>query len=311
LPRRRFLQISAGAAVALAGCNQFADAADDKRKARIAELVAAADKIRPLYTPLGKPRPGDWLESHHEDGQTFREYLATKPITPQGARRTIYFQSIGDFTKVQQQIVDDTAAYLAAGYHREVKTLAAASLKDIPAKARRTPEGGAEQILTDHVLYKVLAPKLPKDAAAMIALTAADLWPGEGWNYVFGQASLRDRVGVWSIHRNGDPAAGDKEYRLCLLRTIRTAAHELGHMFSIQHCTAYECNMCGSNNREESDRRPLAECPQCTAKICWATEDDPQQRFNRLAKYCQDRKLADEQKRFERLAAALADQPAR
>lgn len=40
----------------------------------------------------------------------------------------------------------------------------------------------------------------------MIAFTNADLWPGEGWNYVFGQASLADHVGVWSIHRYGDPS---------------------------------------------------------------------------------------------------------
>ena len=39
----------------------------------------------------------------------------------------------------------------------------------------------------------------------MLAITAFDLWPGPGWNFVFGQASLTERVGVWSMARNGDP----------------------------------------------------------------------------------------------------------
>jgi hypothetical protein len=27
----------------------------------------------------------------------------------------------------------------------------------------------------------------PADALAYLALTASDLWPGEGWNFVFGR----------------------------------------------------------------------------------------------------------------------------
>ncbi len=91
----------------------------------------------------------------------------------------------------------------------------------------------------------------------MIALTTSDLWPGKGWNFVFGQARLRERVGVWSLYRNGDPDESEGAFRLCLLRTIKTATHETGHMFSLRHCTKYECNMCESNNSEESDRSPM------------------------------------------------------
>ena len=38
---------------------------------------------------------------------------------------------------------------------------------------------------------------LPKDAFAFVAFTSSDLWPGEGWNFVFGQASMEGRIGVW------------------------------------------------------------------------------------------------------------------
>ena len=63
-----------------------------------------------------------------------------------------------------------------------------------------------KQILTTHVLGEVLKPRLPKDAAAYIAFTASDLWPGEGWNFVFGQATLRTgsacgRSTAWATRR--------------------------------------------------------------------------------------------------------------
>ncbi len=159
------------------------------------------------------------------------------------------------------------------------------------------------------MLTQVLRPRLPEDAAAYIAFTSADLWPGEGWNFVFGQASLRDRVGVWSIYRNGDPEAGPDEFRLCLVRTMKTGGHELGHMFGMAHCTAYECGMNGSNTLEEKDRRPLALCPQCVAKVCWATGAEPAERFRRLAAFCRQHGLGGEGRFYEESAAQLAIPP--
>jgi archaemetzincin len=155
------------------------------------------------------------------------------------------------------------------------------------------------------VLNSVLRPRLPANACAYIALTTSDLWPGEGWNFVFGQASLRQRVGVWSIARNGDPHADDAAFRLCLLRTLKTASHETGHMFSMAHCTFYECNMCGSNNRGEADRHPLTLCPHCLAKLCHATGADPLRRFQELIAFARREGLKPEQEFYEKSLAAL------
>jgi archaemetzincin len=82
---------------------------------------------------------------------------------------------------------------------------------------------------------------------------------------------------------------------------MKVATHETGHMFSIPHCTKYECNMCGSNNLAESDRRPVEVCPECLAKICWATDCDPAERFRKLAEFCREQKLEAEQKIYEKL----------
>lgn len=267
------------------------------------KIDAAMKKVKPLHRKMGKPRSGDWLLSHKEPGQTFNQYLVCRPVMPRGRRNVIYIQPLVDFGEKQRRIVNLTADFMKRYFNVPVKVRKDLSLKIIPAEARRThPAWGVRQILAGHVLDDVLKPRLPKDAAAYIAFTTSDLWPGKGWNFVFGMASLRERVGVWSIYRNGDPA---RDFKLCLLRTIKTATHETGHMFSMQHCIAYECNMCGSNNRSESDRRPVFACPECMAKICWACRADPVERYRKLAAFFRKNGLKKQEKFCHKSIEAL------
>jgi len=271
-----------------------------KGMSRAVRLKRAVETLRPLHQKISKPGPGDWLAHHDEPGQTFKQYVKSRPITPRGKRTTLYIQPIGTFSKTQRRIVNLTAEYMEHYFSLKVKTNAPIPLSAIPPAARRVhPTWGDKQILTTYVLDRVLKPRLPKDAAAMLALTASDLWPGKGWNFVFGQASIRERVGVWSIYRNGDPERSKESYNLCLMRTIKTAVHETSHMFSMYHCTAYECCMCGSNHREESDRQPVYLCPECTAKVCWATRTDPVTRYRRLAEFCRTNGFEEERVFFE------------
>ena len=260
-------------------------------------------QLREIHAAKGKPKSGDWLAEHEEDGQTFAEYRSAEPILPQGKRRVIYLQPLGEFDKDRQRIVRLTAEYLRIHFDRPVKLLETLPPSAVPDSARRThPSWGTRQILTTYVMDRVLLPKLPDDAAAMIALTSSDLWPGKGWNFVFGQAYLRKRVGVWSIYRNGDPSGSAADSRLVLTRTIKTAAHEIGHMFTLQHCVRYECLMNGANNRAESDAQPMALCPECVAKICWATGAEPAPRFKKLAAFCR-REGLEQQADFFQMSA--------
>jgi archaemetzincin len=154
-------------------------------------------------------------------------------------------------------------------------------------------------------MTEVLRPTLPADAAALIGFTSSDLFPDETMNYVFGQANLRERVGVWSLYWLGRPDESDADFRFTLLRTLKIAAHETGHMFSIQHCTKYECVMNGTNSLNETDRRPLDACPECMAKLCWAAGADPRERYARLADFCAQGGLTAEQRFFESSRRAL------
>ena len=267
--------------------------------------AATIERLESLHRPLGDPQPGDWLAEHEEAGQTFDEYVDVRPVTPTGRRSVIYVQPLGEFTPEQRRIIDLSAEYLGLYMTRTVKVTEDLSLSIIPDSARRThPEWGMEQVLTTYVLQDVLKPRLPQDAATYIAFTASDLWPGEGWNFLYGQAMFRERVGVWSIYRNGDPAESEEAFRLCLLRTLKTASHEVGHTFSMQHCTAWQCNMNGRNHLEESDRSPLWLFTECHAKLSWATNTPPIGRFGRLAEFC-DRHGLDEQRDYYEAAAAV------
>jgi archaemetzincin len=264
-------------------------------------------KLAPLARKLGAPKPGEWLYEHKESGQPFLEYLEAQPVRRSKEQSTIYLCLIGDFTKEQQRVLDLTKEYLGIFFDAPVKVTKSLSLEQIPAKARRVhPSWGDKQILTTYVLYDVLKPERPYDALAYLAFTSSDLWPGEGWNFVYGQASTTQRIGVWSIYRNGDPSRSKAEFQRCLKRTLGTASHETGHILTLYHCTAFECNMNGSNHQEESDRKPLHLCPVCLRKLCWNLRVDPVAYLQRHEKFCRQHGFESEAEHYRKSMELLS-----
>jgi len=271
--------------------------------------------LRPLHKKLGAIQRGDWLHLHDEAGQTLQQYQTQPHVDALGTRNVLYLQPIGltESHPIQTTLLQLTAQFLEKFYGLKVVLYDDFPLKDIPEKdskgnrVRRThPSWGDKQILTKYILKEILEPRLPQDAAALLALTPIDLFPAPDWNFVFGEASLSKRVGVWSSYRNGDPTQGNSHFKLCLLRTLKTATHETGHMFGMHHCTAYECLMCGSNHQEESDRRPLEVCPECVGKVVLATGVDPTKRFKDLMEYCEKNGFVTEKEFYERSLQALS-----
>ena len=240
-------------------------------------------RLVPLAQPKPPPGPGDWLSIHDEPGQSYAEFVHDHPRDPE--KRVIYLQPLGD---VQPQLTIEYLRIYFGGL--PVKLLPPEPLSSIPNAARRR-----DQILTTYVLDR-LAKRRPSDALALIALTSADLYPDPSWNFVFGQASLSDRVGVWSVFRNGTPDTPQ-----FLRRTIMTATHELTHMLGVQHCTAWECLMNGSNHQAEKDARPLALCPHDLAKLCFALGGcDLRDRLAKLAAFCRAHGLEEDAAFFEK-----------
>jgi archaemetzincin len=263
-------------------------------------------KLQPLARKLGKPQPGEWLHEHKESGQSFDEYRTANPVLRSERRNRIYLCLVGDFTAEQQSVMDVTREYMEIFFDTPVVIRKRLPLKDIPGSAQRThPKWGDKQVLTSYLRDEVLKPDRPDDALAYLAFTSCDLWPGQGWNFVYGEASLQERVGVWSMYRNGDPARGKDEFQLCLRRTLGTATHETGHILTMQHCTVNVCSMNGCNNQKEADGKPLHLCPICLRKLCWNLQVEPVKYLGRLEEFCRKHGLEDEAEWYRQARAAL------
>ncbi|MDA0767006.1 MAG: archaemetzincin, partial [Verrucomicrobia bacterium] len=230
--------------------------------------------------------PGDWLASHEEAGQSFGQYLESGANKPKGLRTKLYVLPLGGFEEGAGPSLKLLRDYMRAYYHPlEVEMLPAVPTAEVPATSRINQFSRKTQWKSADVL-RWLPRKLPGDAYAMIAVTMKDLYPEESWNFVFGQASIRDRVGVFSFARyhpgwvGGE--AGPETEVLVLRRAAKVLTHEMGHMFGIRHCTFYECNMNGANHLAESDATPMHLCPVCLRKMQHAVGFDPRTRYAKL-----------------------------
>jgi len=270
-------------------------------KKEIKQLRENIKKIEPFFKPMGKPGPFDWLASQTEPGQTFEEYLDADPTKPTKERQKIYVLPLGKFDPKQQKLIEIAAGYLEVFFDLSVVQLPSKPLNPPIANIRVNNATKIRQIKTGYILNDVLKPAIPPDAAALIAFTTEDLYPDEALNYVFGQASLENRVGVWSLSRLDD----NTDEIGFLRRTLKIAAHETGHMFSMRHCTKWECVMSGTNHLAETDSRPIDACPECTAKICWLSDSDQKTRYDKLAAFCRKNNLIKEADEFAKKSAVL------
>jgi archaemetzincin len=295
--------------VLLAGCSQPERVVTNSstapaRDKSVSELSKKKDPLAKFFKPMTEV-VGDWLTHHPEDGETFEEYIESRPTLPTADRNTIYILPIGNFSPVEMKIIRLTAEYMRAFYDLPVVLKDRKPLGNVPKEMVRVQYPNNRQIRTSYFVDDLLPAILPKDAAALICLTSNDLYPGETWNFVFGQASLEKRVGVWSLWRLEKEGGKPVDKNLFLDRTLKVAMHETGHMFSMRHCTKYECLMSGTNHLAETDRRPLDTCPECTMKIAWGMNYPLADRYKNLAEFWRKQNRPDEQKRMLEKANAI------
>jgi archaemetzincin len=240
------------------------------------------------FEPIPVPKPGDWLAEHPESGQSFDEFVRSRPRRP-GARRTrIYLMPLGEFPDGESPPVTTLREYGGAYFAMDVEVLPALSISGRGLTTRTNPITGNRQILTGDVLA-LLRNQLPRDAFCVLAITMEDLYPDPSWNFVFGQASLREGVGVFSFARY-DPAfygqeRGKDYHEILLRRSCRVLVHEMAHMFSLEHCTYFRCVLNGSNHLRESDSRPLSLCPVCLRKLHFSIGFEVAGRYQGLLRF--------------------------
>lgn len=225
------------------------------------------------FEPLPKPGPSDWLANHAEPGQTFEQFVASHPNRPDETRHTIYIQPLGDFTATSSPSLTLIQRFASAFFAMAVKALPAIDITAEHITSRRNPQ---LQLLTRDIL-SLLKRRLPADAYCLMGTSMIDLYPDPAWNFVFGEASLRERVGVYSFARYAD-----RDPKVVLRRSCKVFAHETGHMFGIAHCVFYRCIMNGSNHLAESDARPMHLCPIDLRKLQWSVGFDVRARYEKL-----------------------------
>jgi archaemetzincin len=234
------------------------------------------------------PKPGDWLAEHPEAGQTFDDYAASGPNMPKGSQTMLYVQPLGEFPETKCPSMEALREYAAAYFAMDVSVLPALNIAGNKFSPRINPSTGGRQILTLDVLA-FLKKRLPPDAFCILAITMEDLYPHPSWNFVFGQASIHERVGVFSFARYDPVFYGEeqgKDYReLLLKRSCKVLVHEMAHMFSVAHCIFFRCVMNGSNHLQESDSRPLFLCPVCLRKLQFSIGFDFANRYHRLLQF--------------------------
>jgi archaemetzincin len=270
-------------------------------------ILAAMGRIRPQAHPKLPPGPQDWLAQHKEPGQSYAQFRQQVPKPVIESFSKLRLVPIGPVTEGQQAVLEVVRDMLPVFFGLTLEQDPTVPLESIPENAQRLLLPWEErQLLTPYLLNDVLMRRRQRTDAAVLGITGVDLWPGEDWNFVFGQASLKERVGVWSMARSGDPDESAEARQLCSLRTAKTAMHETAHMFGIRHCIAYECGMNGSNHSQERDRQPLEFCPECQAKLWWTLKIDPARRSSALASVAQKHGLATEAQGFALQAKSLA-----
>jgi archaemetzincin len=257
----------------------------------------ALDPVSSFFEPISAPGPGDWLAAHRERGETFRQFVRSRPNRPDRRRNTIYLLPLGEFEPEKSPDLEDLKACAVAFFGMNVQLLPALSLEDHQLTSRINSSTGRRQYLTGDILG-ILQRQLPRDAYCTLAVTMEDLYPQESWNFVFGLASLRNRVGIFSFARydpsfdGSEPAPGDRQ--TLLRRSCRVLVHETSHMFGMQHCIYFNCVMNGANHLQEFDARPMHLCPVCLRKLFWSTGSDVKERYERLQAAYREIGLPDE-----------------
>jgi len=280
------------------------------------------------FRRIDAPARGDWLDEHNERGQGFVSFTRScMRVRPHAHVRVIEMVPVGPFEALGE---DGGAAalgvlrrYVCAFFDLPCRLASPLPLSDARVADRaRCGDEGQLQLDAGAVTDALRSRRAARDVVCRIAVTLADLYitkDGEAWNFVYGQASLMDGCGVFSLsryHPRGHPvrharaggpatavAAGPSEQlvpaalrqqlsaaelSLMLQRGAKVLAHELTHMFGVRHCVHYECLMCGCNHMAEFDKRPLFLCPIDLRKLQSAVGFDVRERYERLEALCRE-----------------------
>jgi len=239
---------------------------------------------------LKKPQKGDWLFNHQERIQTLADYKNSHPLMPTRQLNKIYLKPIGEFSALEWKQIKLTREYLEKFFQLNTVLQSSVNSHVVPPHARRLNHQH-EQLLATYLRDAVVAMERPKDAIAILGISEMDLYPNDKWNFVFGLASYDKGLAVSSIYRFHQKPLTSKQFNLSLERLLKTASHEIGHMFGLIHCIEANCLMNGTNSLAETDSSIARLCSKCQQKLNFNLKYDNRKRLKELAIFFNRNKL--------------------
>ncbi|CAE7593755.1 AMZ2 [Symbiodinium natans] len=244
-----------------------------------------------FFKPLGQPRRGDWLAEKKETGQTYTTYSRRMkpPMTPTKHTDTILLVPMGSsFSEgIAVKFLSYLVDYCAAFFSGMTLDILDKPLSLAKARKRMNDFNHEQYLIAD--LFEALhsETRSHRKAYCRLGITMEDIYPGEEWNYVFGQAKPMERVGVFSFARHSpffyhglhasqvSGSASHDQQAIWLRACMRTMVHETCHMFGILHCVYFHCLMNGSNGPQDTAGRSSFMCPVCLRKLLLALSYSP------------------------------------
>ncbi|CAF1171316.1 unnamed protein product [Rotaria sp. Silwood1] len=165
--------------------------------------VAVTNKADESFQQVPKPSRDDWLRNHQETGETMKSFecIVLKAV-PHGTYKTIYIQPVGSINHPRAAPLDVIIEFARAFFSGcEIELLPTI---DFSKDMKFRENDGIRQYRTNgfyNYLSQTRHKRNPRRELLRVAVTMADIYPNESWNFIYGQARAIDGVGVYSFAR--------------------------------------------------------------------------------------------------------------
>ena len=163
------------------------------------------------------------------------------------------------FGSIQREVLDFLQGELARRFSFNVKVTGAEPIPQYAFNPKRN------QYHSTKILERLKGQRIKDEQ--ILGIVDCDLYVPE-LNFVFGEADIGGKACVISLVRLRQEYYGlPKNDNLFLLRTLKEAIHEIGHLYRLGHCADPKCIMHFSNSLRDTDIKGPDFCDRCKLKL--------------------------------------------